>query len=224
MALSVQAELPRILALFPSLSEIAPEDWEKEDAVLIELQPNFLVQEGHFLDYAILLLDGTIRMFKVSPGGREITLYRIQGGECCPLMMTSILGESEYEASACIEKPSLALAIPVGLFREWMDRYRGFRQYIFKTVGKRLILMSNLLDSINFKTIPGRVAQFLYEQTASGQDTLELTHDLIATELGTAREVISRALKSFEKEGILSLTRGRIGEIKRGELERYLEY
>ncbi|NBD26789.1 Crp/Fnr family transcriptional regulator [Paenibacillus glycinis] len=224
MTLSVQAELPRILELFPSLAEIGPENWGREDVVLIELPPNHLVQEGQLLDYAVLLLDGTIRMFKISPGGREITLYRIQGGECCPLMMTSILGESEYEASACIEKPSLALAIPSGLFREWMDRYRGFRQYIFKMVGKRLILMSNLLDSINFKTIPGRVAEFLYEQTASGADTLALTHDAIATELGTAREVISRTLKSFEKEGILALTRGRIAEIKRDELERYLEY
>jgi CRP/FNR family transcriptional regulator len=221
---SVQAELPRILELYPSLTDIAKTDWEKDGVQLIELEPNFMIEEGQFLEHAVLLLEGTVRMFKISQSGREVTLYRINGGECCPLMMTSILGETEYEATACVEITCLALVIPATMFRQWMDHYSSFRQFIFKMVAKRLILMSNLLDSISFKSIPGRVAEYLHQMTSAEKDTLYVTHDAISTELGTAREVISRTLKSFENEGIVKLSRGKITQINRQKLENYLEY
>lgn len=220
---SVVDRIPYIVSRFPSLSDIRIEDWNNEDISILELQPGFQIDEGKLLERAVLVLEGTVRMYKISAGGREVTLYRIRSGECCPLMISSILGETEYEASASLESSCVVLAFPVHLFRDWMDRHRSFRQYIFKMISKRLITMSNLLDSISFKSIRGRIAEFLIEKTDDTSDSLAITHDTLSIELGTAREVISRTLKSLENEGLLKLARGRINDIRRDELEKYIE-
>jgi CRP/FNR family transcriptional regulator len=223
MSYAILEQVPHIVSRFPSLSDISVQDWSDEGITILELLSSHVIEEGQFLKHAVLLLEGTVRMYKISGSGREITLYRINGGECCPLMMSSILGESKYEASACIEQPGVALAIPVLVFRDWMDRYKNFRQFIFKMFANRLIIMSNLLDSINFKSIRGRIAEFLVQMTEDGSNTLDMTHDTLSIELGTAREVISRTLKSLENEGLLQLSRGRIYNIRRQELEKYIE-
>lgn len=223
MSATVFEHLPRIVSLFPCLAEIDAQDWSQEGLGVMKVKANLVIEEGQFLEYAVLVLEGTIRMYKISAGGREITLYRINGGECCPLMTTSILGESEYEASACVEKDGLALLIPVGTFREWTDRYQGFRQFIFKSFANRIIFMSNLLDSINFKSIRGRIAEYLLQHSQDSGDRLNITHDTLSVELGTAREVISRTLKQLEREGLIKLSRGQILLISREGMEQYLE-
>ncbi|WP_379133749.1 Crp/Fnr family transcriptional regulator [Paenibacillus sp. sgz500958] len=223
MSSTVFEHLSRIVDLFPCLSEISTQDWNRDGIEVMKVEANLVIEEGQFLEYAVLVLEGTVRMFKISASGREITLYRIHGGECCPLMTTSILGESEYEASASVEEGGLALLIPVSIFREWTDRYQGFRQFIFKSFANRIILMSNLLDSINFKSIRGRIAEYLIQHSQYSGDQLNITHDTLSVELGTAREVISRTLKQLEKEGLIKLSRGQILLLSREGIELYQE-
>jgi len=223
MGSTVLEYLPRIEALFPCLADISVQDWLQLGIGVMKVEANYVIEEGQFLEYAVLVLEGTIRMYKISAGGREITLYRIHGGECCPLMTTSILGESEYEASACVETASLALLIPVNSFRDWIDRYQGFRQFIFKSFANRILIMSSLLDSINFKSIRGRLAEYLVQHSHDSGDRLNITHDTLSVELGTAREVISRTLKQLEKEGLVMLSRGQITLVSREGIENYVE-
>ncbi|WP_238392472.1 Crp/Fnr family transcriptional regulator [Paenibacillus antri] len=217
--------IPRIISLFPSLADMTEQDWSRDGIKVIYLEPNYTIKEGRFLEYAFLILDGTVRMYKISPGGREITLYRIHSGECCPLMTSCILGETEYEATAHVETAGSALAIPVDIFRDWTDRYRIFRQFILTSLARRIISMSSLLDSINFKSIRGRISEFLIQRVGhcGNSDTLHITHESLSVELGTAREVISRSLKELEKEEIITLSRGKITIRDRKALERYVE-
>ncbi|MFE5322820.1 Crp/Fnr family transcriptional regulator [Paenibacillus sp. NPDC056579] len=212
-----------IVSKFPSLSDIAKEDWETNGISVWSLPPNQVLHEGHLLEHAALVLDGTVRVYKVSGSGREVTLYRIHDGECCPLMITSILGETQYEASACIEVPSTVLIIPIAVFRDWIDRYKSFRQYIFKVFAERLLIMSNLLDSIHFKSVRSRIAEYLLRETAPDQPAVTMTHDQLAVELGSAREVISRTLKTMEQEGRLQLSRGKIIVLHRESLLELVE-
>ncbi len=217
--------LPRILTVFPSLADIEDREWSREGIRVVEMEPDYTIEEGKVLEYAFLILEGTIRMYKISAGGREITLYRIQGGECCPLMSSSILGEYEYEATACVETTGVALMIPVNIFRDWMDRYREFRQFIFQSFASRILILSNLLDSINFKSIRGRISEYLNRMAAKAGHSgpLQITHDQLSVELGTAREVVSRTLKGLEKEGIIRLSRGNITINNVGALKTYAE-
>lgn len=217
--------LSQILSLFPSMADITEEDWNQGGVNVLQMEPNYIIEEGQFLEFVVMVLDGTVRMYKISPSGREITLYRIHGGECCPIMTSSILGKIEYEASACVETPGLVLMIPAQIFRNWTDRYPTFRQFIFKSFAKRIILLSSLLDSINFKSIRGRVSEFLIQlaNQSGNTDILHVTHDSLSVELGTAREVISRTLKGLEKEDIIKLHRGKITIINQRALEEYIE-
>ncbi|MFD2614832.1 Crp/Fnr family transcriptional regulator [Paenibacillus gansuensis] len=216
-------QIQYIVSRFPSLKDISTEDWGMEGITVMSMPPAEVIHEGQILEHAALILDGTVRIYKVGKSGREVTLYRVNDGECCPLMMSSILGESEYEASAAIEKQTTLLFLPIGIFRIWMDKYKNFRQFIFQMFARRIIIMSNLLDNINFKSIRSRIAEYLYERTSENSDAIATTHDTMSIELGTAREVISRALKGMENEGLLQLSRGKVTHIQRSRLKQLIE-
>lgn len=216
-------QIENVIMRFPCLADISHEDWQEEGITITTLSVNHVIHEGEFLESAALILDGTVRMYKLSGNGREVTLYRINDGECCPLMASSILGETAYEASACIEKPTTVLFIPVHIFQKWMNNYINFRQFIFKSFARRLLIMSDLIDSMFFKSIKSRIAEYLLKMTSIDNDSLSITHDHLSIELGTAREVISRTLKAMEKEGLLTLSRGQITHIQRQKLLELIE-
>lgn len=218
-------DLSLILSLFPCMKDITEEDWDQNGVNVISMEPNSIIEEGQLLDNVYMILDGTVRMYKISNSGREITLYRIHNGECCPLMASSILGGSEFEASACVETSSLVLRIPADIFRKWIERYPKFRQFIFQSLAKRIVVLASLLDSVYFKSIRGRVSEFLLQLSDQKNKSgcLQITHDSLSVELGTAREVISRTLKCLERENIIKLSRGNITILNREALESYIE-
>jgi CRP/FNR family transcriptional regulator len=219
--LILNEHLSRIHSLFPCMGDITAEDWNQDGINVIQIDPNYIIEEERLLEYVFMILDGVVRMYKISANGREFTLYRIHGGECCP-SISSLLGESEFEASACVETAGIALIIPRKIFREWIDTYPVFRQFIFKSFAKRIQMLSSLVDSISFKTIRERVSEFLFQlanQTVNS-DSLRVTHHSLSVELGTAREVISRVLKELENEHIIKLSRGSITIIDRNALKR----
>ncbi|EJL27704.1 Crp/Fnr family transcriptional regulator [Brevibacillus sp. BC25] len=211
-------QIAEVLTRFPSLAALTPEEWQEEGISITMVPANFTIDEGEFLENAPLILDGLVRIFKLSSDGREVTLYRLSAGECCPLIASSILGETVYEASACVEKPSMVLNVPTKIYKKWIEKHQGFRQYIFQSFARRLIIMSNLIDDINFKSIRVRISEYLIEHTGAENNSLAITHDQLAIELGTAREVISRTLKKMEKEGLLRVARGQITDIQRSKL------
>ncbi|MCR8842678.1 Crp/Fnr family transcriptional regulator [Paenibacillus sp. SC116] len=211
------------ITCFPCLADISDEDWNEDGISVVTLPANHIIHEGEFLESAALIMHGTVRMYKLGENGREVTLYRIHDGGCCPLMASSILGETAYEANICIEKPTKVLFVPARIFQRWMGTYMSFRQFIFKSFAERLIIMSNLIDNMVFKSIRIRIFEYLLEKTTAEHNTLTITHDHLAIELGTAREVISRTLKGMEKEGLISLSRGQITNIQHDQLIELVE-
>lgn len=203
-------KIQRISSLLPFLSTVSLEDWDRAELRTVDPSTVHPIREGHFLQHAIFILKGTVRIYKISEQGREITLYRIENGQSCVLMMASIMGETEYEASVSIETQSELLLIPADVFRAWMDRYKPLRQFIYKQFIDRITAVTNLLENVAFKPIQLRLANFLLEAASETSSTLNITHDQLAVELGTAREVVSRTLKEFQNKGILALSRGKI--------------
>lgn len=131
----IQSEhVSRILSLFPSLADIAEEDWHQDGLQVIQVEADYIIDKSQFVEFVVMILDGTLRTYKISVTGREITLYRVHSGECCPLMTSSILGPSGYEAIACVETVGSMLIIPAKIFRAWMDRYPVFRQFITQSL------------------------------------------------------------------------------------------
>lgn len=215
-------DIQRITDILPFLSTVTPQDWHHAELISIDPSTPHTIREGHVLQHAMFMVKGIVRIYKISEQGREITLYRVQSGQSCVLMMASILGETEYEASASLEVESEILLIPAGIFRMWMDNYKPLRQFIYKQFIHRINAVTNLLENIAFKPINYRLAYLLFHNTNENTAALMITHEQLAVELGTAREVISRTLKDFQTRGILSLNRGKISHIDRLALEKII--
>ncbi|MEK8131232.1 Crp/Fnr family transcriptional regulator [Paenibacillus filicis] len=204
------AHIERIVSIFPCFATVSAEAWSHPDISVVHAPAAYAIHEGEMLQHAVFLLDGCVRVYKVGESGREATLYRVRSGECCVMMMSSILGEAPYEASASLETSGEALLLPVDVYRRWMDLYPPLRRLIYGMFTQRMVDVSKVLDTVLFKRVDQRIAELLLERSDARPGMLHITHETIAFELGSAREVVSRTLKEFERQGWLRVGRGRI--------------
>lgn len=157
----------------------------------------------------LLLVKGTVRVQQLSEAGREIVLYRVHAGESCVLTTACLLAFEDYSAEGIAETEVEAILISRDDFDELVAISKEFRAFVFEAYSRRITDLFLVIEEIAFKRMDIRVAQKLLE--LRGDDsTLHLTHQQLAVELGTAREVISRQLKEFERRNWVSLSRGTI--------------
>ena len=164
----------------------------------------------------ILVLEGCVRVQLSSEGGREVTLYRVRPGDTCALTTSCLVGKEDYPAEAVIEEDITALMIPDSEFRQALLDSEVFRLFVFRGFSGRLCAIVSRMESVTLKTIDER----LVTQLLKGESDLlsNVTHQVLATEIGTAREVVSRKLRSFESNGLIRLSRGRIEILDREKL------
>lgn len=167
----------------------------------------------------VLLIDGDIRVSQVSEGGREIVLYRVAPGESCALTTTCLLGGDEYQAEAIAETDVEAVAIPRSMFDDMIGRSPAFRRFVLAGFTHRVTDLFKLVDDIAFRRMDARLAGKLLE-LAGSCDELAMTHQQIAIELGTAREVVSRLLNELQRRGWVSSARGVVRLVDRAALQR----
>jgi len=166
----------------------------------------------------ILLISGTVRVQQVSEGGREIVLYRVSAGESCALTTACLMGYEDYLAEAIVEEKAKAVAIPRQVFDDLLTRSNEFRQFVFTAFSQRVANLFRIIDEVAFSRIDIRLAHKLVE-LAKDNPKLERTHQQLASELGSAREVISRQMKEFQRRGWISTTRGSITLLDHDALE-----
>lgn len=154
------------------------------------------------------LVSGTIRVHLVAESGREITLYRVVPGETCVLTTACLMAQEDYGADGVAESDIRAIAIPTPLFHELLSISQRFRELVFAAFGARISAMLASFEEVAFGRLDRRLASFLLER--AGNAPVALTHQDIAGELGSSREVISRLLKEFERRDLIRLGRGRI--------------
>ena len=160
-------------------------------------------------------ITGAVRVYIVSREGREITLYRIKPGGACVLTASCILGGSGFPALAEVEKEVLAWAVPAAVFREWVARSKFWRQYVFQLLGDRLAAVLARMEETSFDRVDLRMARLLL----AGGNEWAGTHQRLAVEVGTAREVISRILERWRSAGWIETERGRIKILNREALQ-----
>lgn len=179
------------------------------NAALVKLERGrFVFHAGDPCRAFLILLDGEVRVRLVSIGGREVTLYRIEPGRSCILTSSCILSHRNYPAEAVAESGVEALAIPIADFEAVMESSAWFRRYVFDSFATRLATVIQKIEDIAFTSIDSRLEARLLELSDKGQD--QITHHSLATDLGTAREVVSRHLRQFEADGLVALGRGRV--------------
>jgi CRP/FNR family transcriptional regulator len=197
---------------FPGLSEISDDVSYLLDkrARQITLDSGTLIfGPGSPAENLLLLVSGTVRVQQLSEDGREIVLYRVNAGESCVLTTACLLAFEDYSAEGMAETEVEAIMIPRDVFDHLMSISKEFRAFVFEAYSKRITDLFLVIEEIAFKRMDIRVAQKLLE-LQDARFALRLTHQQLATELGTAREVISRQLKEFERRGWVRLSRGEI--------------
>lgn len=165
--------------------------------------------DGDRVDGIALLLSGVVRVYKIGETGREITLYRFGLGESCILSANAIMSQKSFPAIATVEEDAEAVMIPAEVFREWVNKYELWREFVFDLLSERLSTVMTVVDEVVFKRMDRRVASLLLNQ-AVVQNPMRVTHQEIAAELGSSREVISRILEDFSREELINSGRGMI--------------
>lgn len=173
--------------------------------------------EGMPCNAYVMRLEGKSRVYKLSTSGREILLYRVAAGETCVLTTTCLLGRSDYPASTIVEEAIRDVIVPSHIFHQLMIDSAVFRRFVMENYGALISDLIVLLDEIAFHSIDIRLAKLLLDETSA---KLNRTHQQIADELGSAREVVSRQLKRFENKGWVMLGRGYIEVINKEALQK----
>ena len=180
-------------------------------------QGRFVFHAGDMCEAFLLLLNGEVRVQLTSAGGREITLYRIGRGGSCILTTSCLLSNENYPAEAIAESDVEALAIPISSFQDALEESQWFRRFVFDGFSMRLTSVIQKIEHIAFTSIDARLAAVLLELDRKGIQ--KITHQDIAVELGTAREVVSRHLKRFESHGWVQLGRGKVALVDRDRIQ-----
>jgi len=164
---------------------------------------------GQTADNLWLLLDGTVKVQQKSETGRDVFLYRVHAGESCVLTTACMLAFEDYAAEGTAETDVRAVAIPRETFDALVATSPVFRAFVFTAYSRRITDLFTLIDDIVFQRMDVRLAARLLE-LADGRGVVHATHAALGTELGTAREVISRTLSEFHRRGWVEQARGEV--------------
>lgn len=219
-----QEQFTRISRALPILQNAEAQLWREFQAaasyVRIPAGKDVFV-EGDDPEAIALLLSGSVRVYKIGETGREITLYRFGHGESCILTANTILSRKTFPAIATVEQDAEAVLIPADVFRDWVRRYDLWRDFFFNLLSERLSTVLAVVDEVVFQRMDRRVASLLLNRSRL-QNPMRITHQEIAAELGSSREVISRILEDFSQAGWVKAGRGTIEVVNRQGLESRL--
>ncbi len=208
------------LESFPDLLKLEPAAREKlaQAARIVEAPVGTIgYRETDPCNAYVMRLAGRSRVYKLSDTGREILLYRVGAGETCVLTTTCLLGRSRYPASTVVEEPIRDVVVPAATFHQLMVESDVFRRFVMSNYGDLISELIVLVDEVAFHSIAARLAGLLLEAPSG---VVTATHQQMADELGSAREVVSRQLKEFERSGWIRLMRGSVEVLDRAALQK----
>jgi CRP/FNR family transcriptional regulator len=169
-----------------------------------------ICRQGDACGALALVLEGSARVYTLAESGREITLYRVEPGHCCILTASCILSGRPFPANAVTETGLVAALVPPAQVVHWMTEHQAWRELLWGLLAERLADVIGLVEEVAFRRMDRRLAGYLVEHAPRSNNQVAATHQQIAAELGTSREVISRLLKDFELRGWLALSRGSV--------------
>jgi len=173
-------------------------------------------------EHFLLLLAGTVRVHQVSEGGQDIVLYRVDAGQSCVMTTACLLAHEDYLAEGVAETAVEAVALPRTAFDRLIAQSAEFRTFVFTAYSRRITDLMRVIDEVAFGRIDVRLAHRLLNLVGPN-DEVRATHQQMATELGTAREVVSRQLQEFQRRGWIEQSRGVVRLIDRTALAKLAE-
>lgn len=169
------------------------------------------MQPGQAIRHVPIVLEGSVKIMRTDEDAGELLLYYLNPSDSCALSISSLLSGENSPILAVVEERAQILMIPVEHAEVWMGQYPGWRKFVFQTYQKRFDNLLQTLDLVAFRQLDERLLTYLTQKTQlTGGRHLYITHEDIARDLNTSREVISRLLKQLERLGQVSLARNKI--------------
>ncbi|MGA9442609.1 MAG: Crp/Fnr family transcriptional regulator [Methyloceanibacter sp.] len=218
-----QILITRWLNVFPELAELEPETRD----VLFDVaqferlrQGDIAYYQGQLCQNYVMCIEGQTRVFKTSESGREIMLYQVGAGETCVLTTSCLMAGNPFPAESNVQADALLAAIPADVFLRLMSSSPKFRHYVLSNYGDLLSSLITLVDEVAFASLDLRLARRLL---AEAEDTrvVSKTHQQLALDLGSVREVISRYVSEWERLGWVRSSRGSIEVLDVAALAAY---
>ena len=212
----------RLLQLYPMLRELpaAERDSLLSSASVMHVPAGTVMfDENQPCQGFPLLLSGSIRVIKAAPNGRELQLYRVVPGESCILTSSCLLGHTRYQARGVSEEALEMVLLPANSFNTLFGKHEAFRNYVFHLLSERLTDLMQLVSAVAFQKLDQRLARLLVNKPSP----IHSTHQALADELGSAREIVSRLLKGFAEQGWVKLGREQIEVTDTASLKRFAE-
>jgi CRP/FNR family transcriptional regulator len=199
----------RLLQLFPvfqKLPDVAVEEIVGSAALRQAPTGAILFEAASPCTGFPMLLEGSVRVVKSAPNGREVQLYRVRPGESCLLSSSCLLGGADYTATGIAETAVTLLALPPALFHRLLAEHKPFRDYVFGLFSERMADLMALVEAVAFQKLDQRLAALLLGKG----EVVRATHQSLADELGSVREMVSRLLSNFQDRGWVELGREQI--------------
>jgi CRP/FNR family transcriptional regulator len=201
--------------IFPSFSSSLVDDIEK-NAVIQEFKAgDVIMRTGQYIKNTVLVLSGSIKIYREDDDGGEFFMYYLQPGQACAISMICATKNEQSQIMAKVIEDVELVMIPLSLMDKWMMQHRSWYEFVIGTYRNRFEEVLEVVNSIAFRAMDERLEFYLKRhREACGCVDLKLSHQEIATELNTSREVISRLLKKLEQRGALKLHRNHIELLK----------
>ena len=218
MIQSATVDREKLLKMYPALSDLNIEQLASllRPESLLQLPENTeLFAEHQPCRGFPLVLEGSIRVIKQSANGRELMLYRVKPGGSCIISSSCLLGKTQYNARGITETAIKLLVLPLPLFSTLITENTAFRDFVFHLFSERISNLMELVEEVAFTRLDQRLAKQLISRS---DNVLNITHQQLANELGSVREIVSRLLKGFAAQGLVGLSREQIQILNREKL------
>lgn len=197
--------------LFPAFSSVLIDDITTNATEQSFETGAVLMRTGQYIKNTVLVLSGSIKIYREDIDGGEFFMYYLQAGQACAISMICATKNEQSQIMAKVVEDAEVIMIPLSLMDKWMMQHRSWYEFVIETYRSRFEEVLEVVDNIAFKAMDERLEFYLKRhQDACGCKDLKISHQQIATELNTSREVISRLLKKLEQTGAVKLHRNHI--------------
>jgi CRP/FNR family transcriptional regulator, anaerobic regulatory protein len=196
---------------FPSFSKELINDIEVNASIQSFKEGEVLMRTGQYIKNTVLVLSGKIKIYREGEDGGEFFMYYLQPGQACAISMICATKNETSQIMAKVDEDAELVMVPLALMDKWMMQHRSWYEFVIDTYRNRFEEVLVVVDNIAFRAMDERLQFYLKKQQASCNcDDIKLSHQEIANDLNTSREVISRLLKKMEQRGLIILSRSHI--------------
>lgn len=187
------------------------EEIEKYGELVTLNEGDILIKKGQYPKFIPLILEGVIKVNRIDDEGHELFLYYLSSGESCSMTLACCTNYNASKLSAMVEEKATLIKIPITKMDEWMSKFSVWRSFVFSSLNNRITNLLQSIDEIAFSSLDERLKSHLFKIAETKKSNIiQTTHQQLASELSTSREVISRLLKKLEEQNILIIGRNKL--------------